>query len=207
MASTSTRTREGVPNGLNEPPAHLVVATPTASGKSLCYNLPVLDAFARASDARALYLFPTKALAAIKKKALRELLADAGLTHGAITYDGDTPGDARRAARERSGVLLTNPDMLHAGILPHHANWARFFGNPALRRHRRAAHLPRCLRQPPRERAPPLCARRALSRQRSHLHLASATIGNPAEHASRASSGRPTCTSSRESGAPTGERG
>ncbi|HSI05931.1 MAG TPA: DEAD/DEAH box helicase, partial [Myxococcota bacterium] len=78
---------------------HVVVATPTASGKSLCYNLPVLDAFARDSEARALYLFPTKALARDQEVALHELMHAAGLSHGAITYDGDTPGDARRAAR------------------------------------------------------------------------------------------------------------
>ncbi len=100
---------------------HVVVATPTASGKSLCYNLPVLDRLAREPDARALYLFPTKALSRDQEEALRSLMKDAGVSQGAITYDGDTPGDARRAARERSGILLSNPDMLHAGILPHHA--------------------------------------------------------------------------------------
>jgi DEAD/DEAH box helicase domain-containing protein len=94
----------------------LVVSTPTASGKSLCFNLPVLDALARDGAARALYLFPTKALARDQEEALKALMREAGLDHGAVTYDGDTPADARRAARERSGVLLTNPDMLHAGI-------------------------------------------------------------------------------------------
>ena len=107
----------------------MVVSTPTASGKSLCYNLPVLDALARDGAARALYLFPTKALARDQEEALKALMREAKLEHGAVTYDGDTPGDARRAARERSGILLTNPDMLHAGILPHHANWARLFAN------------------------------------------------------------------------------
>src|SRR5205814_416933 len=89
------------------------------------YNLPVLDALAREPTARALYLFPTKALSRDQEEALRGLLGDAGLDHGAVTYDGDTPGDARRAARERSGIILTNPDMLHSAILPHHAAWAR----------------------------------------------------------------------------------
>ena len=81
------------------------------------------------ADARALYLFPTKALSRDQEAALRTLLADADLHHGAITYDGDTPGDARRAARQRSGILLTNPDMLHSGILPHHTSWSRLFAN------------------------------------------------------------------------------
>src|SRR6185295_3844043 len=86
-------------------------------------------AFAREGEARALYLFPTKALSRDQEEALRGLMREAELPHGAVTYDGDTPGDARRAARERSGILITNPDMLHAGILPHHASWARFFAN------------------------------------------------------------------------------
>ena len=84
---------------------------------------------ARDPDARALYLFPTKALSRDQEEALRALLSQADLAHGAITYDGDTPGDARRVARERGGVILTNPDMLHSGILPHHTSWARFFSN------------------------------------------------------------------------------
>ena len=104
---------------------HLVVATPTASGKSLCFHLPVLEALAREPDASAIYLYPTKALSRDQEAGLRELLAESGLAIPAIVYDGDTPGDARRAARERSPIVMTNPDMLHAGILPHHAHWAR----------------------------------------------------------------------------------
>jgi DEAD/DEAH box helicase domain-containing protein len=104
---------------------HLVLATPTASGKSLCFHLPVLQALADDPNARALYLYPTKALARDQENSLRELMASAGLGTGAVVYDGDTPGDARRAARERAGIVLTNPDMLHTGILPHHASWAR----------------------------------------------------------------------------------
>jgi DEAD/DEAH box helicase domain-containing protein len=94
---------------------HVVVATPTASGKSLCYNLPILQSLASDPSATALYLFPTKALSRDQEEALRGLMRDADLSVGAITYDGDTPNDARRAARQRAGVLLTNPDMLHAG--------------------------------------------------------------------------------------------
>ncbi len=107
-----------------------VVATPTASGKSLCFHLPVLDALLRDPDARALYFFPTKALARDQEASMRELLARAEYgTLGVVTYDGDTPADARRAAREQGGVVITNPDMLHTGILPHHTSWARTLQN------------------------------------------------------------------------------
>jgi DEAD/DEAH box helicase domain-containing protein len=104
-----------------------VVATPTASGKSLCFHLPVLDALLRNPDARALYFFPTKALARDQEASVRELMTEAGGGISVVTYDGDTPNDARRAARERSGIVVTNPDMLHSGVLPHHTAWARTF--------------------------------------------------------------------------------
>jgi DEAD/DEAH box helicase domain-containing protein len=105
------------------------VATPTASGKSLCFHLPVLQALLEDPDARAIYLFPTKALARDQEASLRETVAQMGRPVPAIVYDGDTPGDARRAAREKSGIVITNPDMLHTGILPHHTAWARTFQN------------------------------------------------------------------------------
>ncbi len=106
----------------------VVVATPTASGKSLCYHLPVFDALLGDPRARALYLFPTKALARDQVESVRELAEAARAPElGAAVYDGDTPGDHRRAARERARIVPTNPDMLHAGILPHHAAWASFF--------------------------------------------------------------------------------
>ena len=95
---------------------NVVVATPTASGKSVCFNLPVLDALSKNRSARALYLFPTKALSRDQEEALRKLMGEAGMSHGAITYDGDTPGDARKIAKERAGIMITNPDMLHAGF-------------------------------------------------------------------------------------------
>jgi DEAD/DEAH box helicase domain-containing protein len=105
----------------------VVVATPTASGKSLCYNLPVFQALLGDPEARALYLYPTKALARDQVEALRQLAAACEAPAlGAAVFDGDTPGDHRRRARH-ARVLATNPDMLHAGILPHHASWASFF--------------------------------------------------------------------------------
>ena len=106
---------------------HVVVATPTASGKSLCFNVPVLDALARDASATALYLYPTKALSRDQEHGLLELTRAAGLELPGAVFDGDTPGDARRATRERARMLLTNPDMLHAGILPSHARWASLF--------------------------------------------------------------------------------
>lgn len=107
--------------------SHVVIATPTASGKSLCFHLPILTRLLDDPDARALYLYPTKALSRDQEAGLRGLVGDAGLSFPAVVFDGDTPGDVRRAARERTPLLLTNPDMLHAGILPHHAAWARTF--------------------------------------------------------------------------------
>ena len=112
---------------------NVVVTTPTASGKTLCYNAPVLSAILRDSSTRALYLFPTKALAQDQLAELLELsnqiLRRAELELGVFTYDGDTPQDARRAIRGRAHVVLTNPDMIHSGILPHHPRWAKLFEN------------------------------------------------------------------------------
>ncbi len=106
-----------------------VVVTPTASGKTLCYNLPVLNAVLENADTRALYLFPTKALAQDQLAELHDLAARLDDRFGVFTYDGDTPSDARKAIRERGHVILTNPDMLHTGILPHHTKWMRLFEN------------------------------------------------------------------------------
>ncbi|MCU0226694.1 MAG: DEAD/DEAH box helicase, partial [Bryobacterales bacterium] len=108
---------------------HVVVVTPTASGKTLCYNLPVLQAMTADKGARALYLFPTKALAEDQLHELHSLVEDSGSDLKVFTYDGDTPQDARRAIRERANIVLTNPDMLHTGVLPHHTRWAKLFQN------------------------------------------------------------------------------
>ncbi len=108
---------------------NVVVVTPTASGKTLCYNLPILNRLIADPSARALYLFPTKALAEDQLHEFQSALDAMGSELRAFTYDGDTPQDARRAIRERANVVLTNPDMLHSGILPHHTKWAKAFEN------------------------------------------------------------------------------
>jgi DEAD/DEAH box helicase domain-containing protein len=108
---------------------NVVVVTPTASGKTLCYNLPILNAVLENPDTRALYLFPTKALAQDQLAELYDLNQRLDNRFGVFTYDGDTPADARRAIREKGHVVLTNPDMLHTGILPHHTRWTRLFEN------------------------------------------------------------------------------
>ena len=112
---------------------NVVTITPTASGKTLCYNAPVLNAILQDPSTRALYLFPTKALAQdqlAELHTLSELVTrDSDLEIGVFTYDGDTPSDARRAIRGKAHVVLSNPDMLHAGILPHHPRWAKLFEN------------------------------------------------------------------------------
>ncbi len=115
---------------------NVVVVTPTASGKTLCYNLPVLNRLMADNEARAIYLFPTKALAEDQLHAFQALAGELGSEIRAFTYDGDTPQDVRKAIRSRANAVFTNPDMLHTGILPHH---------------RRTALLPRRLRQPLRQ--------------------------------------------------------
>jgi len=106
---------------------NVVVVTPTASGKTLCYNLPVLNNLLSDPQMRAMYLFPTKALAEDQLAEFNAIVNAMGSEIRAFTYDGDTPQDARKAIRERANVVLTNPDMLHAGILPHHTRWAKCF--------------------------------------------------------------------------------
>jgi len=108
---------------------NVVVVTPTASGKTLCYNLPVLDAILKDPSTRALYLFPTKALSNDQRAELDDINARLPEEVRVFTYDGDTPQDARKAIRARGHIVLTNPDMLHSGILPHHTKWIKLFEN------------------------------------------------------------------------------
>ncbi|HEX9763999.1 MAG TPA: DEAD/DEAH box helicase, partial [Candidatus Acidoferrales bacterium] len=108
---------------------NIVVVTPTSSGKTLCYNLPVLNQVLADPSTRALYLFPTKALAQDQLAELYDLIDRLDHDIKVFTYDGDTPADARQAIRARGHIVLSNPDMLHTGILPHHTRWQRLFEN------------------------------------------------------------------------------
>ncbi len=183
---------------------NVVVVTPTASGKTLCYALPVLQAIAEDPSARALFLFPTKALGQDQVAELAELARAAELRVSAATYDGDTPAPIRSAIRTAGQVVVTNPDMLHAAILPHHTKWFRLFEQlrviviDELHTYRGVfgSHVANVLRRLLR-----LCAHYG-----SHpvIVCCSATIGNPAELAA-VLTGRPVRLVDRN-GAPSGER-
>jgi DEAD/DEAH box helicase domain-containing protein len=108
---------------------NFVAVTPTASGKTLCYNLPVLQEVANNPEARALYLFPTKALAQDQKAEINELIDEMELDIKSYTYDGDTPANIRQVVRKAGNIVMTNPDMLHAAVLPHHTKWVALFEN------------------------------------------------------------------------------
>jgi len=161
---------------------HVVVVTPTASGKSLCYTLPITMA-AITQQAKALYLFPTKALAQDQVSELLELNRAGARGLRTFTFDGDTPGDARQAIRVHDQIVVTNPDMLHRGILPHHPKWAPLFENlrhvviDAVHTHRGVfgAHVANVTRRIKR-----VCAFYGASPQ---FILCSATVGNPQAHA------------------------
>ena len=188
---------------------NVVVVTPTASGKTLCYNLPALQALMHERDARILYLFPTKALAQDQLAELEQLakaLPDGtdGSALRMFTYDGDTPQDARRAVRARANLVLTNPDMLHSGILPHHTKWATLFQNlkyvviDELHAYRGVfgSHVANLMRRLHR-----ICRHYGSTPQ---FIMASATIANPGELASWLI-GQPV-EEVAESGAPRGEK-
>ncbi len=182
---------------------NVVVVTPTASGKTLCYNLPVVHAVLADQAARAIYLFPTKALAEDQRLELQRLNDAAGGALSCHTYDGDTPQDARRAIRDKANIVLTNPDMLHTGILPHHTKWAKLFENlryiviDELHYYRGVygSHLANVLRRMQR-----VCAFHGSHPQ---FICCSATIANPKQLA-EAITGKPFEIVA-ESGAPTGD--
>src|SRR6185436_872346 len=181
-----------------------VVVTPTASGKSLCYNLPVLDRILKDPGARALYLFPTKALAQDQLAFLTSTIDALEADIATFTYDGDTPQDARKSIRSRAHIVVTNPDMLHKGILPHHTKWVKLFEN--LRyvvidelhglRGIYGSHVTNILRRLRR-----LCE---FYGSRPQFVCSSATIGNPKELAEGLIEREITLVD--QSGAPRGER-
>ncbi|MFD0958945.1 DEAD/DEAH box helicase [Paenibacillus chungangensis] len=164
---------------------HVVTVTPTASGKTLCYNLPVLQSLLENGEGRALYMFPTKALAQDQVAELQQLadLMDAVIkTH---TYDGDTPPNVRTAIRNAGHIVVTNPDMLHSAILPHHTKWVKLFENvkyiviDEVHAYRGVfgSHVANVIRRLKR-----ICRFYGSSPQ---FICASATIDNPKEHAER----------------------
>ena len=182
----------------------VVVVTPTASGKTMCYNLPVLSAILQNPDARALYLFPTKALSQDQVSELYSLIEALQVDIKTYTYDGDTPGSARKAVRQAGHIVVTNPDMLHSGILPQHTKWVKLFENlryiviDEIHAYRGifGSNLANVLRRLLR-----LCA---FYGSRPTFILCSATIANPKELAETLT-GRPV-TMIDNNGAPTGER-
>ena len=181
-----------------------VVVTPTASGKTLCYNLPVVSSILENNDARALYLFPTKALSADQVSGLYDMIEALQVDIKAYTYDGDTQGAARKAIRQAGHIVVTNPDMLHANILPHHTKWVKLFENleyiviDEIHTYRGVfgSHLANVLRRLMR-----LCA---FYGSHPRFILCSATIANPVELA-RQLTGREVAAVT-ENGAPIGER-
>ena len=180
------------------------VVTPTASGKTLCYNLPVMDAILRDHDARALYLFPTKALSADQVAELYEFVQAADADIKAFTYDGDTPAAARSKVRSAGHIVVTNPDMLHSGILPNHTKWVKLFENlryivvDEIHAYRGifGSHLANVLRRLER-----ICA---FYGSRPVYICCSATIANPGELA-QTLTGRPLALVDK-SGAPSAEK-
>jgi len=182
----------------------VVTVTPTASGKTLCYNLPVLDRILKEPSARALYLFPTKALSQDQLSELHGLIEDLGEPIGTYTFDGDTPQQARRRVRHAGHIVITNPDMLHAGVLPHHTQWIKLFENlrfvviDELHAYRGVfgSHLANVLRRLLR-----VCQ---FYGSQPQFVLSSATIANPGELAGRIT-GTPVAVVD-NNGAPRGEK-
>lgn len=183
---------------------HVVAVTPTASGKTMCYNLPVLNRILRDDSSRALYLFPTKALAQDQVAELHEIVDRIGANLKTHTYDGDTPPTVRQAIRNAGHIVVTNPDMLHSAILPHHTKWVKLFENlrfiviDELHSYRGVfgSHVANVIRRLKR-----ICRFYGSTPQ---FICASATIDNPGEHAERLI-GEPATLVDRN-GAPAGEK-
>ena len=186
--------------------SHVVISTATASGKSLCYTVPVLSRMMQNPAVRALYLFPTKALAHDQLAETATLVKDGSLPVEVNSYDGDTPQSKRRQIRSAGGILLTNPDMLHAGILPHHPSWRGLFANlqfvilDEMHTYRGifGSHVANVLRRLQR-----ICHFYGSSPQ---FICCSATIANPKEHAERLIEQPFTLVDESRNGAPSGEK-
>jgi len=189
---------------------HTLIVTPTASGKTLAYNLPVLHWLLNDPDARALYIFPTKALAQDQLQSLDALIDTLQADIPVAVYDGDTPKAHRKRIREQARIILTNPDMLHMGILPHHPAWVDFFRGlravviDEIHTYRGVfgSHVANVLRRLKRIAA--FYQDQANTQSPIQFLLASATIANPVEHAERLIEA-PVALVARN-GAPTGER-
>ncbi|HDP67801.1 MAG TPA: DEAD/DEAH box helicase [Candidatus Marinimicrobia bacterium] len=164
---------------------NFTVVTPTASGKTLCYNLPVLQEMIQNPGSKALYLFPTKALSQDQMNEVHDFITLLEKDIKVFTFDGDTPANARQAIRKQGNIIVTNPDMLHQGIMPHHTKWMQFFQNLKfvvidemhIYRGVFGSHFTNVIRRLKRlcefYRSEPLCI------------LCSATIANPREHAEK----------------------
>ncbi|MDT9724242.1 DUF1998 domain-containing protein [Xylanibacillus composti] len=183
---------------------HVVAVTPTASGKTMCYNLPVLQGILDNDEARALYLFPTKALAQDQVAELQQMVDYMDVDIKTHTYDGDTPPTVRQAIRNAGHIVVTNPDMLHSAILPHHTKWVKLFENlkyiviDELHAYRGVfgSHVANVIRRLKR-----ICRFYGSSPQ---FICASATIANPKEHAERLIGERAELVDN--NGAPAGEK-